>query len=84
MVTAVISNSAAGMPHPDDPNLRIQQVSIASATGIPTSGGTHVYGYNTSGQLITDTWNVNSAAYVKTYTYNASGQLTGETDWVKQ
>lgn len=84
MVKAVISNSAAGTPHPDDPNLTIQQVSIASASGLPTSGGTHVYGYNAAGQLVTHTRTVNGGVYVNTYTYNASGQLIGETDWVKQ
>lgn len=51
---------------------------------MPTSGGLHVFGYNASGQLITDTWTVNGSVYVKTYTYNATGQLTGESDWVKQ
>lgn len=82
MVKTVTSNSAAGLPHPDDPNLLIQQVSVASATGIPTSGGAHAFGY-TNGLLTTDTWTVNGTVYVKSYIYT-NGILTGESDWVKQ
>lgn len=83
MVTAVILNSSAGLPHPDDPSLKIPMVTAVAPNGIPTSGGAHTYGYDVSGNLITDTWVVNGATYIMTFTYT-NGALTGKTDWVKQ
>lgn len=44
----------------------------------------HTYGYNASGNLVTDTISDGSTTWVKTFTYNASGQLIGESVWVKQ
>lgn len=55
----------------------------ADVTLPATSTGTHVYGYDTSGNLTTDTWTIGGNVYVKTYGYT-SGVLTSESDWVKQ
>jgi hypothetical protein len=77
-----VNNSAAGLPHPDDPTLKIPLVQVVANSGMPTSGGSHAYG-NANGLLVTDTWTINGAVYVKTYTYT-NGILTGESDWVKQ
>ena len=44
---------------------------------------THVYGYNASGLIVTDTATDGATSWVKTYTYNATAQLTGETNWVR-
>lgn len=83
MVAAVITNSSAGLPHPDDPSLKIPMVTAVAPNGIPTSGGSHDYGYDGSGNLTTDTWVVDGVTYIKTFTYT-NGNLTGKTDWVKQ
>lgn len=37
MVTAVVSNSAAGLSHPSDPSLKIQQVMLVTQQGSPAS-----------------------------------------------
>lgn len=46
----------------------------------------HVYGYDGSGRLITDTITnqQKTASWVKTYTYDGSGRLATESVWVKQ
>jgi len=82
MVKTVTSNSAAGLPHPDDPNLLIQQVSVASATGMPTSGGSHVL-ERTNGLITKDIWTVNGNVYEMAFTWS-NGELVGWTDWVKR
>lgn len=41
------------------------------------------YGYDASGNLITETLMQYGASYVKTYTWT-SGKLTAESLWVKQ
>lgn len=43
----------------------------------------HAYGYDASGNLVTDTVQAYSGTYVKTYTWT-SGALTGESLWVRQ
>jgi len=58
-------------------------VTVNPTTGEADEAGAHVYGYDASGNLVTDTWTVGYATWVKTYSYT-SGNLTGETDWVKQ
>jgi len=82
MVTPVIANSAAGIPHPEDPALKIALVQVVATSGAPTSGGSHAYGY-ANGLLATDTWTVGGAVYVKTYGYT-NGVMSAESDWVKQ
>ena len=52
-----------------------------SAKVVDTGAGAHAYGYNGSGQLVTDDWTYGGRTYRKTFTYT-SGNLTGETDWV--
>jgi hypothetical protein len=56
-------------------------------TGLPYStsvtGGSHVYGFDGSGNLITDTLTNGSIVRVKTYTWT-NGVLTAESDWVIQ
>jgi YD repeat-containing protein len=61
---------------------------VADADGeyvVDPDSCSHVYGYDGSGNLITDTATTPKAhdTYVKTYTYT-SGRLTGESAWVKQ
>lgn len=56
---------------------------IEPVSGEPESSGTHVYGYDGSGNLITDTWTNAAGVFVKTYSYT-SGNLSGESKWVKQ
>ncbi|NYE62196.1 hypothetical protein FHW58_003411 [Duganella sp. 1224] len=82
MVKAVLANMAAGSAHPDDDSLRIQHIAVVDSKGIPTSGGSHVYGY-ANGNLVSDTWSVGDVDYVKYFTY-ANGVLVGESDWVKK
>lgn len=43
----------------------------------------HVYGYDGSGKLITDTIVFGGPSFVKTYTYT-NGNITNESGWVKQ
>ncbi len=42
--------------------------------------GSHAYGYNGSGQLVTDAWTLFGTTRTKTYTWVASN-MTAETDW---
>lgn len=61
----------------------------SSGAWTPTPGGgadagatgSHAYGYNGSGQLVTDVWTLSGVTRTKTYTYVA-GVLTSESDWV--
>lgn len=80
--TPVTPNSAAGVPHPDDPTLRIPQVALVDAGGVPVSGGSHAYAW-VNGLLSSDTWTTPSGTFIKNFNYN-NGVLVGETDWVKQ
>lgn len=84
MVAAVVSNSTAGVPHPDDPALKIPMSLSVTAAGLPASGGegVHAYGY-ANGLLVTDTWTLASGVFVKTFSYSA-GMLSGDSGWVKQ
>lgn len=84
MVKPVISNSAAGTPHPDDPNLTIPQVMMVSQGGVPAYGGSRVYGRDTNGRIITEDITYNGINYRKTYTRNTAGKIINETDWVQQ
>lgn len=58
---------------------------VADSTGIAfdPDACSHVYAYNASGQVTTDTATDATGVWVKTYSYT-SGNLTGETQWVKQ
>ncbi len=47
---------------------------------VSVDAGSHVYGYNGSGQLVTDAWTLLGTTRTKTYTY-AGGVLTAESDW---
>jgi hypothetical protein len=74
-------------------------VLLDPATGQPYAGGglvpdstgalfnpaacSHVYAYNASGLVTTDTATDGTATWVKTYSYTGAN-LTGETKWVKQ
>lgn len=59
--------------------------STVDSTGTPFNADAcaHVYGYNGSGQLTTDTATDGTSTWVKTFSYT-SGNLTGETKWVLQ
>jgi hypothetical protein len=84
MIKSVVANTAAGLPHPEDPTLRIQQITVVDPNGLPAAGGgSHAYGYDASDNLITDTWTIGDKVFVKNYIYT-SGKLTSSTDWVKQ
>lgn len=52
------------------------------AVAVFVGAGSHAFGYNGSGQLLTDTWTLFGTVRVKTYTYNADGTIATETDWV--
>lgn len=43
--------------------------------------GSHIYTYDTSGNLTADAWTLLGTTRTKTYTYN-NGFLTAESDWV--
>lgn len=53
------------------------KLSIAAAV----DAGSHVYGYNGTGQLTSDAWTLLGTTRTKTFTYTAS-VLTAESDWV--
>lgn len=84
MVQPVITNSAAGLPHPDDPALKVQLTIPVSSSGLPAvaGSGSHVFAY-ANGLLATDTWTLGTGVYVQTYTY-ANGVISTVSDWVKQ
>lgn len=83
-IKAVVSNSAAGIAHPEDPSLRIPQVTVVDSSGVPaSSGGSRVFTYDDSGNVVTITWTINGNVYVKTFTW-ANGVLTNISEWVKQ
>lgn len=45
----------------------------------------HTFTWNTSGQILTDTFVANGSTFVKTYTYaSVGGTLTSRSAWVKQ
>lgn len=56
---------------------------LEPTTGQPIESGSHSYGYDTSGNMITDTWTTAAGVYVKTFTWT-NGAITGKSDWVKQ
>ena len=58
---------------------------VADDTGIvfDPDACSHVYAYNASGLVTTDTATDGTAIWVKTYSYTGAS-LTGETKWVKQ
>ena len=58
-------------------------VTDSSATVFDPSSCSHVYAYNASGLVTTDTATDGTATWVKTYSYTGAN-LTGETKWVKQ
>lgn len=58
-------------------------VILDPTTGQPTESGSHAYGYDTSGNMITDTWTNMAGVFVKTFTWT-NGVLAGKSDWVKQ
>ncbi|TXT39209.1 MAG: hypothetical protein FD135_2359 [Comamonadaceae bacterium] len=58
-------------------------VLLNAETGVPDDVCSHVYGYDETGKLITDTATDGINTWIKTYSYTA-GNLTGETKWVKQ
>lgn len=72
--TASTSNGAA-IGHPGGGHTVVPVV-------MPISGGSRTYGYD-GDILVSETWTIGGAVYIKTYTYTAS-KLTGESDWVKQ
>jgi YD repeat-containing protein len=47
------------------------------------SAGHHLYGYDGSGNLVTDTLVVGTKTYVKTFTYSGS-ELVDQSDYVEQ
>ncbi|MBK7314913.1 hypothetical protein [Candidatus Aalborgicola defluviihabitans] len=55
----------------------------SAGTPFTSDACSHVYGYNGSGQMITDTATDGTRTWVKTFSYT-SGNLTGETKWVLQ
>jgi YD repeat-containing protein len=71
-----------------DTQLRASPLKVSLATDstgatINPDGWSHVFAYNGSGQLVTDTATDGATSWVKTFTYT-SGNLTGETKWVRQ
>jgi hypothetical protein len=52
-------------------------------TYLPIGSLAHTYGYDGSGNLITDTVSYNNHTYIQTFTYSGS-QLTGVSLYVRQ
>ncbi len=73
MVRAVVQNSAAGAPHPDDPNLMVPFVSIL------LSSGAWAYTYDSQGRVSTAAYNNGTVTKTSTYAYDTYGRLTGVT-----
>jgi hypothetical protein len=72
----VLLNPASGQP---------VVPSVVDSTGscVNPDSWSHVYGYDASNQMITDTGTDGVGIWVKTFSYTA-GNLTGETKWVRQ
>jgi len=63
--------------------LRVVLSDPSTGAGYANGTGSHVYGFDGSGNLITDTWTNAGIVRVKTYTWT-NGVLTAESDWVTQ
>jgi YD repeat-containing protein len=59
---------------------RIQLLKLLIAATV--GAGSHQYGYDANGRLISDTWTLFGVTRTKTYSYTAGGLLDSETDWV--
>lgn len=85
-IKPVVSNSAAGYSHPDDPALRVPATTPVSISGLPSSGndGSKSYQYDpATGDLVKVIWTVNGAVYHKNFTWS-NGSLSNTSEWVKQ
>jgi hypothetical protein len=61
----------------------VMQVTDSTGALFNPDACSHVYAYNASGLVTTDTATDGTATWVKTYSYTGAN-LTGETAWVKQ
>jgi hypothetical protein len=61
----------------------VMQVADSTGALFNPDACSHVYAYNASGLVTTDTATDGTATWVKTYSYTGAN-LTGETKWVKQ
>lgn len=82
MKPRAVANSAAGVPHPDDPSVFITQVSVVDSSGISTSGARSYE--RVGGLVMSETVTNGNGAFKKTYTRDGNGDIVSETDWVKQ
>lgn len=80
MIKSVTANSAAGLAHPADPQLRIPVMAMVNAAGLDATSGTHTYVYNGSSQVVLDTWTIDDSVFVKAYTW-AGAVKVSESDW---
>ncbi|NGZ86418.1 hypothetical protein [Duganella aceris] len=67
MIQPVVANTAAGLPHPSDPTLKIPMVSVVGADGMPT--GPNVV-TDTTGQFAFDLSSLASAPH-----YDVAGNM---------
>lgn len=74
----VLLNPVTGLPY-----TAATVTTDSTGASIDPAAWSHVYAYNGSGQLVTDTATDGTTSWVKTFTYT-SGNLTGETKWVRQ
>lgn len=82
MKPRAVANSAAGLPHPDDPNLYIPQVSIVDSSGFSAAGASSYERIN--GLVMSETVTNSAGSFKKTYTRDGNGDIVGSSDWVKQ
>lgn len=67
MITTLLNNSAAAVPHPVDPNLKIQLVAVVAQDGKSTSGA----------NMVTDStgaYSFDLASLASALTYDAAGR----------
>ena len=85
MITTLLSNSAAAVPHPGDPNLKIQLVSVVSQDGKSAAGtntvtdSTGAYSFDLASLASVLTYNSSGNPVTITYGPDASGRSIRQT-----
>lgn len=85
MITTLLSNSAAAIPHPSDPNLKIQLVSLVSQDGKSAAGAdtvrdsTGAYSFDLSSLSSALTYDISGNPVTITYGPDANGRSIRQT-----